>query len=338
MKTKLLLTITLGALGAVGAACSGDDTTGATSDGGTGNDATTSNDTGTTGNDSGTTNGDSSTGGDGATESGGSGKTGRINVSQTAIAGGTSYFSSVAASFSAGGGTVVVAGNCTTTTQGSCTVLKCTAPPDAGTVDAGEDGGDAGPVVAPNAGDITVSGPKFPDGGSFVLTPGDAGTYQGATGPTTAPIFAGGDNLTASAAGKDVPAFSNQTLVAPSDLDVTAPTFTASVTTFKRSENLAITWTAADGGAATGTVNVLVSAHDTPDDSSTIITCAFPAAGGTGSVPTAALQDLPQANGTTINGFISIIPEAATPFTAGDWNITFSADATGASGAFVNSD
>jgi hypothetical protein len=65
------------------------------------------------------------------------------------------------------------------------------------------------------------------------------------------------------------------------------------------------------------------------------ISCSFDAKDGSGAVPTAALSKLDQPNGTAIIGSISISPQSSNPFTAGDWNITYTATATGKTGSFT---
>jgi hypothetical protein len=301
------------AVGVAGTACSSDDdgSGGPTTGGPAGADGGPS---GTVNQDGGTTNLDAGT----SSESGPSGpvKSGYVFVSQSTFSGTSSH--SVLASFST---TESVSGqggvSCATRTEGACQVSTCTvAASDAGTPDAGAADAGSGPAFD-SAGVVTLSGGQL--AAPITLTPSGDDSYPFNSGAGA--IFAGGDSIKVSAAGATVPAFES-TAAAPGDIVVTSPTFTSLQTTIDKAQPLDVAWT---GGGA-GNVAVTISGAGAQTVS---IQCSFPASGGTGVVPAAALSDLGG------SGAISISPSVVTKVQAGDYAITYSLLATGTSGTYT---
>ncbi len=156
--------------------------------------------------------------------------------------------------------------DCAETEIAGCVVLECGAVPLA--------------FDALSAGAIDVDGALDPislafDNGYPSLSP-DAG----------APLFGGGETLTASAAGDVVPAFSLQ-VTAPEVVTIDVPVWPAEQDDLAvtRSAGLHLEWS----GASAGDVVVIFNTQD----QATEVSCAFPAAAGTADVPAAALQALP---------------------------------------------
>src|SRR5581483_903868 len=96
---------------------------------------------------------------------------------------------------------------------------------------------------------------------------------------SAAALWPAGTHLTVSATGADVPAW-NLSLVMPASVTITAPDLTG-MPTAPRSSDLAFTW---QGGSQSISVTLA--------QGKTVIRCEFPAAGGSGSIPTAVLQQL----------------------------------------------
>lgn len=125
---------------------------------------------------------------------------------------------------------------------------------------------------------------------AVTLPPAVDKTYDGVNG--SGPLWTGGETITVTAAGADVPSFTT-TLTAPSKLTLTAPALQAG-TPLKvtRSAGLDAAWT----GASSGDVVLYVDAASGSSAFST--TCAFPASAGKGTIPAAALADFPAGAGT----------------------------------------
>lgn len=318
-------------VGSVAVGCSSDDNSSTPTP--TGDSGTVDTDAGVDGavlGDGGTPDATADDGGDGSVAL--PVKTGDVHIFQTTLGAATGY--AAAASF-----TTIEPSNppatspvtCTASTQGDCKVTVCVtnAASDAGTSDAGaDDGGPDAGVTGPtfdSAGDVTFTGGQL--AAALKLTPGSNNTYPPATGTTAA--FTGGDVVAVSAAGATVPAFSDS-LNAPGNITVTAPTFNGFSTAINKAQNLSVTWSGggatADGGVAP---SVLVTLGSATTAKSTSVVCTYPLAGGTGVVPAAALTDLDS------NGAISIAPIASKLISAGDYNVTYSLSASGASGSFT---
>lgn len=152
-------------------------------------------------------------------------------------------------------------------TVGPCDVSHCMPGPPAGQTSAGA---------------ITITGAQQP----ITLTPMSDKSYAQFT--TAASLFAGGESITFSAAGADVPAFSH-TLTTPSKTTVTSPVEPATQLMVPRGAEYSVRWS---GGRA-GVVQVLLFASN-PDIR---LLCRFSASGGTGNVPVAALMKLPVGDG-----------------------------------------
>lgn len=201
---------------------------------------------------------------------------------------------------------------CTQRTSGACTINECTtpstdagaAPQDAGTSDNG----------ARSAGVITISG-----GGQMIqLMPGADNTYQSVN--QRMEVFPAGTMLTVSAAGSatGVPAFSG-TLTMPAQVVVTAPMLSLTAPTMiPRTQALAAAWT----GGTTGKVNVVLVSS--AGGNSSTVSCAFDAAGGTGTVPADVMMALPAGSGT-----IAIAATDSRDQMAGDYKVTLTASGVG---------
>jgi hypothetical protein len=270
------------------------------------------------------TGGGTGTGGGGVSTGGGSGggsgggtsstaKSGGITLAETCVdVMGTPFCNT---NVSAGFVTAMFSssGNCTQTVQGSCSVTVCTPA----------DGGTAPTSTNDSAGDITITGT---DAGTLILT--YDGGYSGFS--VNKAIWAGGETITAAAAGGVVPAFS-KTVAAPNTITVTSPACTAAggsydCGTIDRSADYSITWT---GGASTTVTGSLFSFKG---GASTGIFCTFNSSPGT--IPAAALSQL----GKSSDGFtgnISINPTNTSSFTAGSYSVDLTARGSGPFGNFT---
>ena len=177
-------------------------------------------------------------------------------------------------------------GPCTRQMTGACEIDDCTSTT---------------PTLV-SAGTVAISGTQ--PAISMPIQPDK--TYHQVT--STTPFFAGGESLMFSAAGADVPAFS-KTLTAPGKATITAPAKPGTVLGVNRGQDFVVTWT---GGGA-GEVQVALL----PGGSNTVsVYCRFPAAAGTGTIPSATLAHL--AGGS---GAFAMASVAATTQAAGEWNV-----------------
>lgn len=135
------------------------------------------------------------------------------------------------------------------------------------------------------------AGPVHITGGSKAvdLTPKSDNTYAPSVGSTA--LYNGGETLTVSGDGKDVPAFTTS-LTAPSTITLAAPVVTSGSLTVKRSTGVTATFS----GASAGSVVLYFSA--TSSTMAFALTCTFAATAGGGSIPAAAFADFPAGNGT----------------------------------------
>jgi len=208
---------------------------------------------------------------------------------------------------------------CATSSVGSCRIQECDV------VSLPQDGGF--PVV-PSAGNITVKGGKLGPTG-VTLTPNAWGAYQGE--PVLSQLFASEDTLTLEATGAEVPAFSGQSVKAPSDIQVTAPAFSnLGSTKFPRDSDLDVVWT----GASFGDVLVTVTSVHMRVRAVTL-SCTFQGSSGSATIPTTALGKLDRVDGNTITGAIGILPRTEARFNAGAWNIAFRVTAMGNGGFYT---
>ena len=196
---------------------------------------------------------------------------------------------------------------CKTTTSGPCSARVCELPAeDAGTrmikwLDAG-----AIHVTGAGASMATATyGPLAP------TAPGHVG-YANVVG-STGPFFKAGDTLTLTGdGGADVPAFTAQTVIAPSDVVLTEPACTANTCPdLDRSQDLAVAWT---GGVA-GTVSVTVERDGA--DSQKTVTCEFDAKAGSGTMPHGLLGLLEPPVSGDASGSLSLITRSVRQFTLG---------------------
>jgi hypothetical protein len=181
-------------------------------------------------------------------------------------------------------------GGCTTTSSGACTLTEC--PP------ANTDAGTPQPVTPPTAGNITISGGKR----TVTLSPKADGSYPTEVDSMKA-LYAGGETLTVSAAGAQVPAFST-TLTAPARIKVS----TMPPTSITRSAGFPIAWS----GGNTGEVTLGLYAG------TSWITCSAPATSGSAVIPGTLLGKLP-AGAATYNAIL----RAAKHLDASTWSIDF---------------
>lgn len=205
-----------------------------------------------------------------------------MNVPSTPTRGGTAsagFFSS---------------GNYCTTTQtiGACEVATCTttAPP------------------AVSAGAITITGAAE----AITLTPAADHTY--ATFMASSPLFSGGESITFSAAGADVPAFS-ASITTPAKTTITSPakpTPNAPYLNINRTLDMTVRWT----GGGSGQVQVALDSSNADHR----IFCRFEASAGSGTLSAAALMTLDAGLG----GF-AMASIAESEHDAGDWAIDVSA-------------
>jgi hypothetical protein len=168
-----------------------------------------------------------------------------------------------------------------------------------------EEGGISPSSDDADANTITITG-THPD---VMLVPDVHSHYTQYTQQT--PLWSGGESLTVSANGGEVPAFM-QHLDAPGPVTITAPvpenTGPANEVVVSPSQDLVMSWT---GGL--GTVQLLMATGLTP----VFVQCRFPASDGTGTVPQAALAAVN--TGTSISFSIGSIDDAEV--IAGDWTV-----------------
>ena len=187
--------------------------------------------------------------------------------------------------------------DCVVVTEGPCVVTSCTP----------SDGGVASP--APTAGVIDVAGGVEP----VQLTPGGDGKYTAVQG--TKSLFDGGEVLTYTAAGADVPAFQD-TVKAPEQITVSlpAPVTPPAKLVVSHSSDLKMAWT----GGGQSPVKVMIAVG------STSLGCTFDVASGAGSIPAAALAHLPAGTG----GF-SLSTQTLKAIQAGAFTVDLSASMIG---------
>jgi hypothetical protein len=201
-------------------------------------------------------------------------------------------------------GGVNVSNGCTDVIYGDCHVLSCAAT---GT----------GTTSLASAGIITVAGPT---GDFLMVSPTSGGLYIST--PSMTMLYNTGDLVSIQADGTSdgVPAFS-RSLVAPAPITVTAPALDTSTALIMRSLDFNVAWTG-------GTARTNVEASISPSTQGTEVRCEFDAAAGTGMIPIAALQQLPQGTAT-----LSITPVSKVDVMAGEFRVTLELATTGASGA-----
>ncbi|MEO9142726.1 MAG: hypothetical protein ABI332_10655 [Polyangiaceae bacterium] len=321
-------------MGVVGCSSSSDDNN---PGGGNGDGGIIGNDGGPTADGSVPTDGGKDDGSTGGTTI----KTGSVTYSQSNIAAAYSDFGTAAFYELPSGTDLDCAGYTTIGTpsasNAACTIKLCTVPvvpSDAG-VDAGDS--DAGVVVAPNTGDITLKSALQTTG--VVVAAGSNGMYTTATGVTQ--WWAAGDatvEIKSNGSATSIPAFDNTALVGPGDL--TAPMVgttnvaipSATPIAFDRGTDLNIAYS---GGTAGTKVYVLLTTKSTAQKS--IISCDFDAANGAQKIAAADLAHLEKANGTDIVGSFNLQARNVKPTTAGDYTFNVVLEANAHNGSFTNS-
>ena len=189
---------------------------------------------------------------------------------------------------------------CTVSSEAGCEITVC---------DASKPGNGGGPVEQMSAGTISIAGGLRP-----ITLDYDYGEdrYEdsGATAPE--PAFNGGEMLTLSAAGDEVPMF-DTTFAAPSHVTVTEPDFNAMGSfDVSLSNDLAIAWTG-------GTVEDVTALLDAEEGLLRVMAlCTWPASAGGGNIPTAVLGNF----SAGMSGVLSINGTMTTTVQSGDWPIT----------------
>ncbi len=218
-------------------------------------------------------------------------KTGQVTLQQISLSGlpeGT-----LTATF----GTSATMG-CTHAVEGSCTIDLCSVSASATS-------------TTESAGALMLSGPTV---GNLRVSPTlvPSPRYSQVTGAFWRQP---NETVTVAAEGGAVPAFT-QTISAPSAVTITQPTCSASTTcVISRAAPFTVSWT----GGTVGSVQIrLVSEQGTAPTST--VSCLFPAAAGTATIPATVM-------GALLSGTGSILVGATTSSTlvAGDYGITVSA-------------
>jgi hypothetical protein len=168
---------------------------------------------------------------------------------------------------------------CAQNIVGPCTVYVCptTTPP--------------APTYA-SAGTVSVTGLAQP----VSLTPQANKMYTAFTSQAT--LFSGGETITITGAGADVPAFSIG-ITGPGRATITQPAKPSGTFTINRAQDFTVRWS---GGGA-GKVFVYVSG---PSGSGASLNCGFDASAGMGSVPAAALGMLPAGSGAFSSASLAV--------------------------------
>lgn len=180
---------------------------------------------------------------------------------------------------------------CTVTQAGACAYYAC---PN-------------GNVIPPgvSAGTLTISGGSI---GTVTVTPDSSNSYQYQAGGM---LFTAGQTLTVSASGATVPAFGQESIVAPPLLQLQAPSATGSTYVIPTSSDLAVAWSGGQSGAQVvleGTVQA-GSGYD-------YFACTWDATPQNALVPQAVLKGL-----AGQSGYLFYAQQTMTTFTAGAFPI-----------------
>jgi hypothetical protein len=194
--------------------------------------------------------------------------------------------------------TASTGGACTSTTSGDCILYRCPIASSTGDAGAASTGASAGAIV--------VSG-----GASAVRLVPSGGSYAAVTAQTK--LWNGGEALTITADGAEVPAFTLRA-TAPSFVTVTTPVFPAAggSVVVARSRAFAVSWTGGSAGSVSANVGAATAT------TSTSITCTFPASSGAGSVPASLLAELPS---SPTSAYVSITGAASANAVVGGWDV-----------------
>ena len=187
---------------------------------------------------------------------------------------------------------------CTAETLGDCTVRECTRNQPQG--------------LAVAAGRITAT----VGGREVTITPTAAGAYPPPAN-NDSPLFQGGETVSFQVEGRgDVPSHS-ASVVAPAAVVLSAPDPTKPIV-IDRANDLLFTWTGGKDGDLLFATGAQLS-----DGSLVSLTCMFPGAAGTATLPSATLERLPSGNGATSIAYFWVI--GRTEIDAGPWHTAFSA-------------
>ena len=191
--------------------------------------------------------------------------------------------------------------DCTETAVEGCVVFEC--------------GSTALPFDEVSAGVVDVVGALRPLSLAF------DGGYAGVDINDGSALFDGGETLTATGAGAEVPAFSLQ-VTAPVVVVIGTPVWPApqDVLSVTRASGLHLQWS----GSSAGEVVVVFNTAD----QSTEVSCAFAAADGAADVPSAALLALPAGD-----GFVDIEQRDSATVRAETWELRLQASTHAAGGA-----
>ncbi len=167
---------------------------------------------------------------------------------------------------------------------------------DGGAADGGVDGGEDGGAL---------------DGG-WLLHPNDAGLV-GVSAPQR--LFFAGSELSATASGGDLPAFSTPTLLAPAQLTLTTPRCVPACPPLPRDTGFDVGWS----GVGEGDVFVQLT---TPQ---VTVTCSAPATSGTLTVPPSLMAELTP---SVSSGEATMLVKTRTSvqFDAGGFDVAFAAE------------
>lgn len=186
---------------------------------------------------------------------------------------------------------------CATRAAGPCQIRECTINADAGATN-----------PARSAGTVSFMGA----GESLSLQPSADGTYAG-DAPRNE-IFPAGTEVTVSAGGDAVPAFTT-TVRVPARVEITAPMLSLATTTnISRAMPLATSWTGGTSG------KVLVFLASASASRSATVSCTYDATAGSATIAADVLSALPVGSGSIAIGGVE-----QREVTAGGYTVTVSA-------------
>jgi hypothetical protein len=194
--------------------------------------------------------------------------------------------------------------SCQSDTEGDCVSYVCA--PDAGSTVDPECPRSERPTT-PNAGTISISGARIPAG--TTLTPRADGIYRSFT-KQGLKAWSGGETLSISADGADVPPFTGTVTAPAPNVALTSPaTSSIQKADIDRSKPLPVAWS----GAGAGTLTLIASARG----GLSYVECQFDASKGKGQMPAKLLAKLP-AGDAGFGGWISTTEQVK----AGSYSIT----------------
>lgn len=174
------------------------------------------------------------------------------------------------------------------------------------------------PAIAA-AGTISVTGGAMP----LMQSPDGSGAYPIVRVSSPLWMTAGGESLSVSATGGEVPAFAT-TLIAPGEMTVTSPAWPAGgPTTIARAADLTLAW----NGSGVGVVDVGLVGGSAATQAAEIH-CRFPLSAGQGVVPAAMLANLPAGS----SGALLMFAMTPTTLTEGAWSVDVSLESAAVDG------